>query len=797
MQSHEQSPAKIAEKDLAAVEHLGCLTIFVAVVPVFGIVAELMTGMLSDMLPLFPSWWHVGAVVLAVVANFALHIGAFDGSRRLLVRAGATGFTLGMALLYALAEAPAIPAMLAMSVVGLGILAAAPYFVLMGMGRLLPKLWRDWHASGRTSIQLAWILLVLGVLPLATEVVNALSRNAIQSKLTALAEVMELDGASQREESLAANLRALDIDTQRSICVMGSRGANRANWLLGQPAGGRRGHLANGVPFWFAAQLATSKLLARDARRAFHRAHGEAFDDGVMPDEVLDTFVQASLEWRKSLITAWVEPEAALAKVDWEIEVSSRSQRVGEAQFDIRLPTGAVASSLSLWISGIERPAAFAAASEVEEAFESIVAKMRDPALLQEIGPDLVRLRLFPVSDATPMHVRIGLTVPLCLRGGKALLQLPQVVGHNCGLGRLADHMVRIHGVGDAQTVPYSDEQLALAIEVPLMDRVICAPDADGFVVQQLLPRPAVRAIDDRIPYVVVLEASSSVARVIPDPTAFLREWICAASPETARRCIVFLVVGKDAHRLDLMLGGDASQNAFLQRPFAGGVDARRALLAAIKEAQALGQPRVYWLHGAMAEWQSAGWQAAPNGVEVAALALDAGRNVLRDIPWLRKQDVTVPRLGSTIELLRSSLQDFERFHIVGETADFGDTERRLTRASTKPAGAVQVSDQLARMWAARKARELVVKGRDEEGAQLAARYRLVTAGSGAVVLESSEQYEQYGLEPGAAIGREPDSAIGSLPIAEPSTFILLGSGLLVIMWWKRRRNSVKRATAL
>ena len=60
--------------------------------------------------------------------------------------------------------------------------------------------------------------------------------------------------------------------------------------------------------------------------------------------------------------------------------------------------------------------------------------------------------------------------------------------------------------------------------------------------------------------------------------------------------------------------------------------------------------------------------------------------------------------------------------------------------------------------------------------------------GVGAVVLERPEQYAAAGLDPGAEIGREPAGPIGSGPVPEPSTFVLLASGLAAVWWLRRKR---------
>jgi hypothetical protein len=783
MRSDESATrAGLVSNATAANAARGCSVILFGGVPLLGLLAELMLGALSSELPMFPTVWHALAVVLAVIANLLLHLGMFRGPSNLVLRAVLIGFVMGMALLYGVAEAPALLLMLMMAFIGLGILAAAPYFALLGMTVLLPQLLRDWRQSSRSQLQLWTILIGLWLLPFAGSVTLQWQRSECLATMSLLANALENDGDAAEIARLAAELRTLDVATQRSVCAVGSLRAEGR--LLFSRGDERFRHIGDGRSFWFLAAMEPAALSAESARQVFHCVHGESWDDGALPATVQSWVEGAELEWRSSRMAAQVERAAAIAKVEWHIEVASSAWRMAQAQFDLRLPVGAVASSLSLVIDGEPRPAAFAAASQVQKAFDSVVAKMRDPALLQEIGPGLLRLRLFPVSNRLPpMQVTIGFTMPLCLRGPDALLFLPQVVHHNCGMGRLGEHAIRIQGDGGEQEMQLDDDQLANAIVLPRGDANTYAVDADGFVLQELLPRQAVTSDDQ--PCIVVLDASASVGKRKRDLATILSGLAAASQPQ--RKCILFLVVGSAARRHEFELGSQALQSLLAEQAFVGGVDARNAITQALLAASAVGQGRIYWLHGAMAEWQNGSWPTFGERYELATLALHKGRNRLRDASQFDRHAVTVPRVGNSAEQLRQALQDFDRFHAIGAHVDLGDTERRWTRVPEKPDDAVQVSDQVARLWAARTARELVLAGKPEAAAKLAARYRLVTAGAGAVVLESKSQYEQHGLEPGAAIGREPDAAIGSLPVAEPSTLVLFGTGLLLLLLWRRR----------
>jgi hypothetical protein len=78
------------------------------------------------------------------------------------------------------------------------------------------------------------------------------------------------------------------------------------------------------------------------------------------------------------------------------------------------------------------------------------------------------------------------------------------------------------------------------------------------------------------------------------------------------------------------------------------------------------------------------------------------------------------------------------------------------------------VWDQLARFWASSTVEDPALAMTDPARAELAARYQTVTPFSGAVVLETRQQYEEHGLTPadGDATPKIPN-------VPEPSTSLL------------------------
>ena len=99
-------------------------------------------------------------------------------------------------------------------------------------------------------------------------------------------------------------------------------------------------------------------------------------------------------------------------------------------------------------------------------------------------------------------------------------------------------------------------------------------------------------------------------------------------------------------------------------------------------------------------------------------------------------------------------------------------------------AGAKETSAQLARLWARDEVERLsAVREQADAAMQLAVSHQLVTPLSGAVVLETQEQYRQAGLEPVAA---------GTVPtIPEPEIVLLIAIVALLVLWalWGRGRR--------
>jgi len=99
-------------------------------------------------------------------------------------------------------------------------------------------------------------------------------------------------------------------------------------------------------------------------------------------------------------------------------------------------------------------------------------------------------------------------------------------------------------------------------------------------------------------------------------------------------------------------------------------------------------------------------------------------------------------------------------------------------------AGSKETSKHLARLWARDQAMAFYMQ-HDQKQTEMAIatalRYQIVTPVTGAVVLETQQQYQDAGLEPVSS---------GTVPtIPEPEFWMLLAVAfaMLAFLWWKKR----------
>ncbi|CAA6829887.1 MAG: Unknown protein [uncultured Aureispira sp.] len=134
----------------------------------------------------------------------------------------------------------------------------------------------------------------------------------------------------------------------------------------------------------------------------------------------------------KNLITNSIEhktllyPEYRLAYTEKTFSIKNdlpNNWRQEEALYTFSLPEGSVASSLSLWIEGIEQPSRLTTRGKADSAYVAIVGvERRDPALLHWQEGNKLTVTVFPCTVQEDRIFKIGITSPLKVEGEELVL---------------------------------------------------------------------------------------------------------------------------------------------------------------------------------------------------------------------------------------------------------------------------------------------------------------------------------------------------------------------------------------
>src|SRR5262252_3034768 len=178
-------------------------------------------------------------------------------------------------------------------------------------------------------------------------------------------------------------------------------------------------------------------------------------------------------------------------------------------------------------------------------------------------------------------------------------------------------------------------------------------------------------------------------------------------------------------------------------------------------------------------------WERRPSGAHLFDLQTRRGANLIAD-------NLSGVAAVNRIMRMGDASQEMGRLfsRLSGGSQQFAVTRSKLPSARrAAPGNSKETSKHLARLWAFDEVANLLRLGDDKSSGaamKLASSYQIVTPLTGAVVLETQEQYRQAGLEP-----VNP----GTVPtIPEPEEWLLMLSALLILSWILFRRRFACRA---
>jgi hypothetical protein len=718
----------------------------------------------------------------------------------------ANGAAIATAGYYALLFLPLLPLALVGIIVLIGILPLAPivsFCCALALRRALSlrqekqeKETAKWPLLAGLSAGLV-VLVALDVPPTAT-------RLGIQWAAS--------EEPSQRERGLGVLRSFGDGDLLLRLCY-GS---------AGRPSGLLSALLMFGDNLFAPQKLVISQAQAREI---YYRAYGVPFNARPAPlqngnrlqfadfqfdDDLGGTQVGGRLRGLhlvSSRMDGSISGDDAVAYLEWTVEFRNSEPVEREVRMQVALPPGGVVSRATLWVNGEEREAAYGGRNEVRAAYQRVaVQQRRDPLLVTTKGADRVLAQAFPVPrNGGTIKFKLGITAPLDIANpSKAQLTLPAIVDRNFSFAADSSHKIWIESKQalDASAASLSASRVdarLFRIEGAIMDRNLARTRPMISVERDSAASRVTARLGEHEPIVQQIIASSAPATgtlmLVIDGSARLAS--------VGARLVQALESIPDGFQVGAILasepvrsvapapwsGEQRARIAALLRSasFFGGQDNTPALAAALLMLEAKPNATLLWIHGpqpvnfhdgtARLEQATSRLRQVP---QLVLYGVEPGPNeILPDAPWAWSAR-SLPQTGA----IDTDLADL--FMRLSNSA----ATMVIERTQGQPAGGLtQGSDHIARLWANHRTLELLRTGPSANraaAAALASRYQLVTPVTGAVVLETRQQYDESRLTPASA------TSVPTVP--EPHEWMLIliaGAFLIWLVLGNRQRFAV------
>ena len=507
-----------------------------------------------------------------------------------------------------------------------------------------------------------------------------------------------------------------------------------------------------------------------------------------------------------SKIDSSLSTEELASYTEWTMAFRNSSHLQREARAMIRLPEGALVTRATLWIDGVEQEAAFGAAADVKSAYSKVVSARRDPLLVTWAGPNRIFVQCFPIQPQGEMRVKIGITAPLYPnRGSTIATTLPAIIEQNFIIDNNLEHAVWIESKSQltssssflAEERGNSSSVSALRGQIPATTalsnvriqteravaeevRSLFKEDSQSFVIKQTIESVVPKRKQQAV---VVIDPSVKLKHTVGDlanalaalPSSLNLQIILAEEIPELLTTIPVSLQSKDFQ---------AALESLRWHEFAGGHDNAPALAKALELADRH-QAQIIWISGPQPlkvdefnlAFQYLTRRPAQREMTVITLA-DGTNKLLERLSEKVAIREVLPDFGAErgISDLLSELLLSNSYPSIVRRASLADLD---SPTSGGVDSSVSAHPHLNRLYAGEEILKLLAKGSKDSRARattLGTTYRLVTPVTGAVVLETKQQYAEAGLEP---------SPVGTVPvIPEPEVYalvsiVLLGAALL------------------
>ncbi len=757
---------------------------------IFAILFEFVVGIMSELyIDPMPDLGHLAGLILIVVG-----LGLGDDFRKKEAdRIGdwfkswvyiLNGFAVVLSFLYFLVYVPVLPLAAICCLVLLGFMGFAPLMCFMLSVVQLSQLW---DRCGELGVTRAWALkrMALGVVLVGALVGPSHIRSAVTEWAVrkALSDNVQAQIQGQWWLKRLGNVESLVHSASGRFPGMDFDGdANMSRWSLYYKITGKSPRLASTQsvsPLW----RSPLHLIDVHAQRAVDPCLLSSTMDGAVDTGTATAYLEWTLEFRN--------------EQEWDQSVLGH----------IRLPYGAVGSRLTLWVNGEPCEAAYGTRNQAVQAYRDVaISQRRDPALLTVSGSNSVALECFPVPSHGTLKVKVGFTIPLELCDSSAVLTLPFFEGRTFDRPDSVCRSIWIESRAPMETgIP------GIEVETRADGRTVL----QGKVPEIQFEQPGTAII--RIPQAIAVPASADSALSETRATVHLD----AGQAVTPALCLIIdgsvgmaeAMAKMDWNALIEALPTGSQIRAIQTGPlprvwkeefappspelvawlkgltYEGGQDPAPALEKAWEWAAGQANGAILWVHDALpielssVEGLQQRMRRQPQSANGAPIVLYALGYTSENNVVMEKLD-TAPMIRP-LPILSDAKETSS--HAVRQIA--GALPRaRYELLPNGPADGPASPDKGhgARLAVAERVRLMAWQGTPQEKAEatkLAMSNRLVTPLSGAVVLQTAQQYKDHNLN--------PSNDLDAVPIVpEPEEWALIAVAFLAAtVAWSRHRK--------
>lgn len=495
-----------------------------------------------------------------------------------------------------------------------------------------------------------------------------------------------------------------------------------------------------------------------------------------------------------------VNSELGFTYVEWTMEVKNESVRQQEARFQVQLPNNAAVSRVTLWVNDEPQEAAFAKTSLVKQAYTSVVSRQLDPLLVTSSGPQRLMLQAFPIPpNGGTMKFKIGITSEMDIYSPQETgARLPQLIQRNFTIEPALNHSLWLESktsfsLQDNQAKPLNDGTYRLSepVEFSLIEETQLKINAtrdssntastytsfNNLQISQQLQQVS-NNLNEK--FVVVIDASVTMSEHLSSISNAFEE-----VPEGQALSVILA----DEHNTSIDFTAWKASNIEQVKGLIEAADTKRgfdnspALIEALKQLEGISNAHLLWVHSTqpvvfsatenMLVQATARLNSLPN---IAIYSIDASENkAFSSFNWL-----SLARQLNQTNMVEQELGRF--FNDILSPQRHWEMVRMAQTAETTE---LNQYSHVARLWALDEIKRLIVNKDYNQAGTLGEQFQLVTPLTGAVVLETQDQYDENDLE-------QADKEI--VPeVSAPSLVYLFVFGAVVLLCLGQRKKALNK----